>query len=530
MATIYLINPRCPDTFWGLRAALDLVGYTYALPNLALPTLKALTPAPHTVICCDENVMPIDLDVECEIVGITGYTIQAARMFELAEHYRRRGKLVVLGGPYVSLVPEAGRPHADVLFVGEAEYTWPEFLGDYQRGAHRDCYEQVEKIDIGDSPMPDYDGLPLKKYASLAVQTTRGCPFNCEFCDIIVLYGRKVRMKPVARVIEEVAALAARGVDSIFFTDDNFIGNRRYAKSVLRALIDLRQSHEGTLQFYTQVSLNLALDDEMLTLMRQAGFTRVFIGIESPRAQSLQEANKGQNAAGGMLESVRKIQRAGLFIWAGMIVGFDADDATIFEEQYQFLQASGIPVVMLGMLNAPHNTALWHRLKREGRLESDETLANNLASTNIIPKQMSRTALYRGYAELLRRLYSPEAYLERLEAAIKNNVSHQDAALPSGKMRLNDWRMLGSIVWFFISHRERAVRRIFWRLLRYVRTSNIALTWNVFSHLAAYAHFERYIFKQLAPDLEKQAWRMLAGDRQRDGKAVPRVLPAAAAQ
>ncbi|MCA9521290.1 MAG: B12-binding domain-containing radical SAM protein [Myxococcales bacterium] len=506
MATIYLINPRCPDTFWGLRSALEMVGYRYALPNLALPTLQALTPAQHGVILCDENLSDVDFDTECDLVGVTGYTIQASRMFEIADEFRRRGKLVALGGPYASLVPHECRGHADILFVGEAELTWPKFLGDFERGDWQPTYEQVEKIDMRESPIPNWDGLPLAQYAGVTVQTTRGCPFNCEFCDIIVLYGRKVRAKPVERVVAEVEALVERGADALFFTDDNFIGNRRYAKELLAALIEYRRGRSQTLQFYTQVSLNLALDDELLRLMVEAGFTRVFIGIESPRTSSLLEANKKQNTAGGMIDNLRKIQRAGLFVWAGMIVGFDADDETIFEEQFAFLQEAGIPVAMLGMLNAPHNTALWHRLKREGRLCSDETLANNLASTNIIPKLMSRAELHQGYAALLRRLYTPEAYLERLDVAVRSASAETSASSGSGgRLKLSDLRMLSTIVWYYLSHRNAATRRIFWRMLRHAVGSNLTLVWNVWSHLAAYAHFEHYIFRQLVPELEAQA-------------------------
>lgn len=504
MARIHLINPRCPDTFWGLRHAQELAGFTYSLPNLALPTLAALTPGPHEVTCCDENVTPVDLDVECDVVGITGYTLQAERMFELARAFRERGKLVLLGGPFVSLVPKACRPHADVLFIGEAERTWPRFLEDLGRGQHADTYEETEKVSLEDGPMPRWDTLPVERYGSLAIQTTRGCPFDCEFCDIIVLFGRKVRPKPVERVVEEVRDLVQRGADSIFFTDDNFIGNPRYAKELLRAIIDFRRGLKRQLNFYTQVSLNLASNDELLDLMAQAGFSRVFIGIETPRKDSLLEANKRHNAARDIIESIRKVQKAGLIVWAGMIVGFDSDDTAIFREQLEFLQLSGIPLVMSGMLVAPHKTPLWRRLEEDGRLHSEEGFANNFASTNIVPKQMTRKELFEGYRWLIQRLYTPEAYEERLVRAVENlhgSVAF-GARYSARDVKPAELLKLAKISAFFVFHRNRRVRAFFWRMVWMIARSPAERIGDVASHLACYAHFERYVNEQLLPQLD----------------------------
>jgi len=504
VAKIYLINPRCPDTFWGLRYAQELAGFSYSLPNLALPTLAALTPAPHDVVCCDENVTPIDFDTDADVVGITGYTLQAERMFALAAAFRERGKLVVLGGPFASLVPEACREHADVLFVGEAERTWPRFIEDLAAGAFADTYEEKEKVSLADSPIPKWDTMPVDRYGSLAIQTTRGCPFDCEFCDIIVLFGRKVRPKPIDSVIEEIRTLVVEyGSDSIFFTDDNFIGNRRYAKDLCRAIISFRKGIERQLNFYTQVSLNLALDQELLDLMVEAGFNRVFIGIESPSKESLLEANKRHNVARDIIESIRTIQKSGLVVWAGMIVGFDSDDTGIFREHYEFLQAAGIPLVMSGMLVAPHKTPLWKRLEEDGRLFSEEGFANNFASTNVVPKQMSRKELFEGYRWLIQELYTPQAYEERLMTAMESIDGRVASGARFGAVDVKPgelWK-LAKICFFFMFHGEKRVRNLFWRMARVVARSPAERVGDVAFHLACYAHFERYVSKDLLPQL-----------------------------
>jgi radical SAM superfamily enzyme YgiQ (UPF0313 family) len=418
-------------------------------------------------------------------------------------------------------VPEACRPHADVLFIGEAERTWPQFLNDLSAGTPADTYEETEKVSLADSPPPRWDALPVERYGSLAIQTTRGCPFDCEFCDIIVLFGRKVRMKPVDRVLEEVSDLVDRGANSIFFTDDNFIGNRRYAKDLLRSLIAFRENLAAQLNFYTQVSLNLALDQELLDLMVKAGFNRVFIGIESPRTDSLLEANKRHNVARGIVESIRKIQTAGLVVWAGMIVGFDSDDAAIFREQYEFLQAAGIPLVMSGMLVAPQKTPLWKRLEEDGRLWSEEGFSNNFASTNIVPKQMSRKELFEGYRWLIRELYTPAAYEQRLLTAIESIDARVSSGARFGARDVKPtelWK-LAKIISFFLFHRDARVRRLFFRMARLVARAPAERIGDVAFHLACYAHFERYVSEDLLPQLDARIAEENA--RLRKGDAGP---------
>jgi radical SAM superfamily enzyme YgiQ (UPF0313 family) len=361
----------------------------------------------------DENVEAIDLDVDADIIGLTGYVIHKRRIFELAAEFRRRGKFVVAGGPLASLCPEELRDKVDVVFVDEAEYTWPQFLEDYQAGRWQSEYRQDEKPSMHDSPLPRFDLLKIDQYRSMTIQFTRGCPFTCEFCDIIVMYGRRPRAKTVDQVMAEVREIHRLGAHNIFVVDDNFIGNKKDAKQLLNALIEWQAANHYPIEFMTEVSLNVSQDDELLALMRQANFSTIFIGIESPRTASLEETKKNQNLRGNLLDSVHKIQRAGLEVMAGMIVGFDHDDPAIFEEQFRFIQDARIPVSMTGLLNALPKTPLYKRLKEAGRLVA-ESVGDQFVFTNIVPKAMSARELNEGYKRLLQRLYSHRNYRKRV--------------------------------------------------------------------------------------------------------------------
>jgi len=305
------------------------------------------------------------------------------------------------------------------VFVDEAEYTWPQFLKDYAAGQWQPEYRQVEKPNMHDSALPRFDLLKIDRYRTMTIQFARGCPFNCEFCDIIVMYGRRPRTKTVTQVMGEVEAIHRLGLRNIFVVDDNFIGNKKEAKELLRALAGWQQAKGYPIEFMTEVTLNLAQDDELLRLMREANFTTIFVGIESPRTASLQETNKTQNLRANILDSVHRIQRAGMEVMAGMIVGFDSDDASIFDEQFRFIQEARIPVSMTGMLNAVPKTALYQRLKQAGRLIA-ESVGDQFVFTNIVPERMSRLELYEGYKHLLERLYSYRNYRRRTMQLILN--------------------------------------------------------------------------------------------------------------
>jgi radical SAM superfamily enzyme YgiQ (UPF0313 family) len=416
---IYLIAPKNPESFWTFDRILPSLGKRCVFPPLALPTVAALTPPPHEVVLCDENVEPVDFDTDADVVGITGFVVHRQRMFELIEAFMRRGKLVAVGGPYATLCPEELQGKVDVLFVGEAEYTWPRFVRDYEAGLWKPEYRQDDKPSMLDSPRPRFDLLKADRYRSLAIQFGRGCPYSCEFCDIIVMYGRRPRTKSVAQVLAEVEAVHALGVANIFVVDDNFIGNKREAKALLSALVDWQDAQGHPMEFMTEVSLNVAQDEELLALLRRAGFSVVFVGIESPRTASLLETKKTQNTREDVVTAVHRIQATGIEVMAGMIVGFDNDDPSIFEEQFRFIQQARIPISMTGMLNAVPKTPLHARLKEAGRLIA-ESVGDQFVFTNIVPSGMSRVELYEGYQALLRRLYDYRHYRRRAMDLILN--------------------------------------------------------------------------------------------------------------
>jgi len=434
---ICLIAPKNPESFWTFDRILPTLGKQCLYPNLSLPTVAGMTPPGHDLVLVDENVEAIDFDVDADIVGLTGYVVHRERMVAIAAEFRRRGKLVVVGGPYASLCPEELYDHVDVVFVDEAEYTWPQFLADYATGSWQREYRQVDKPSLKDSPLPRFDLLKHERYRSMTIQFGRGCPFNCEFCDIIVMYGRQPRTKSVAQVLAEIEAIHALGVANIFVVDDNFIGDKRRAKQVLEAIVDWQRAHRFPIEMMTEVTLNVAQDGELLRLLREANFSTVFIGIESPRVASLLETHKTQNLREGLLESVHRVQAAGIEVMAGMIVGFDHDDPSIFAEQLRFIEDARIPISMTGMLNAVPKTPLHARLKQAGRLIA-ETVGDQFVFTNIVPASMSRAELYSGYKRLLENLYGYRAFRRRAMALVLGrgqrvrrdvSVAHGDAAL-----------------------------------------------------------------------------------------------------
>jgi radical SAM superfamily enzyme YgiQ (UPF0313 family) len=417
MARICLINPRFQTSFWGLNHAMPLLGKKSNMPVLALPVLAGLTPPEYEVVLIDENIEPIDFDAleSFDIVGLTGMTVQRDRMREILLELRARGVFTVVGGPWVSVVEDAFPGLVDVLFVGEAEESWPRFLRDRARGEHQARYEQAEKTDMTKVPLPRYDLVKFREYAIGCVQTSRGCPFQCEFCDIIVIFGRKPRIKTPEMVVAEIDAQHRLGVRLIFLVDDNFIGNKKVAKAVLRAIIDWQRRHGYPIAFYTEASLDLAEDDELMRLMTEAGLIAVFIGIESPDEGALRETKKFQNVRGSMADRVRKVQDAGLEVYAGMIVGFDTDDTTVFERQYRFLKDNRILFAMAGMLSAIPKTPLYDRLEAEGRLDNAAADDPRIA-TNLVPLLMSVEQMRDGWVDLMGRLYDAENYFERFDA------------------------------------------------------------------------------------------------------------------
>jgi len=426
---ILLITPRNPKSFWTFHDSLPLLDKRCLLPNLSMPTVAGMTPREHEILLCDENVEEIDFDLDADIVGITGYIVHRERVREIAREFRARGRYVVIGGPYASLCPDDLRADCDTLFVGEAEETWPKFLEDFAAGRHQKEYEAAEKPDMTLSPKPRFDLMKVDRYQTMTIQFGRGCPFRCEFCDIIVVYGRRPRIKEVDQLLSEIEDCYSLGVRQIFIADDNFIGNKPHAKALLRRLASWGRERGYPISFGTELSVNVAQDDELLELLRQANMTTVFLGIESPRAASLQETKKLQNVRGDLISSVHKIQSYGIQVQAGMIVGFDADDVTIFDDQLAFLTEARIPLVMMGMLQALPRTPLYRRVQAEGRLLPETTSAtHSLGLSNIEPINMSRLDLLRGYRRLIRDLYSLENFGNRARAFIRSRGEQVERA------------------------------------------------------------------------------------------------------
>jgi len=398
-------------------------------PPLGLATVAGLTPGDrYNVDLWDELVHGrIDaatvFERHYDLIGVTGYKAHLPRCREVAAVFRARGIPVVIGGPGVSASPDEYRDHFDTLFVGEVEKTWPRFLADWEAGAINREYRQIDKLDLADSPPPRWDSIAadLTKYAMGGVQTTRGCPFDCEFCDVIYLYGRRARHKPIATILDEIGALQRLGVRSIFFCDDEFIGDRQYAKELLRAMIPLNNSFPRPLSFSTQLTMNLSKDDELLELMADANFNLVFIGIETPNKESLKETHKHQNVRDDLAADVIKILSYGISIRAGIIVGFDHDGPDIFDIQYEFIQRACLPSLAINMLKAPLGTRLWSRLRQEGRVVSVAQFhgkGHPRTYTNILPKMMTRLELLVGYRNLLERLYRWEAFSARMTGLV----------------------------------------------------------------------------------------------------------------
>ncbi len=325
------------------------------------------------------------------------------------------GYFVVAGGSYASLCPEYYETLADTVISGEAEYIWKEFCSDFEAGKQRSLYQETNEVSLEDSPTPRFDLLNIDKYQAVSLQFSRGCPFRCEFCDIIIMFGRKPRVKSFKQVARELDELRELNVTNVFFVDDNLIGNKPQAKKLMSNLRDYQTEHNYTFLFGTEASLNLAQDDELLQLFAEANFGWVFIGIESPDEESLKETLKFQNTRSDILSSVQHVYSYGIEVLAGFIIGFDNDTVKTFDLQYNFIQNSGIQTAMVGLLTAVPKTPLYERLEKDGRLIKDASCTDNTKlGTNLIPKQMSYDEMIEGYRDLYYRLLDDKAIADRI--------------------------------------------------------------------------------------------------------------------
>jgi radical SAM superfamily enzyme YgiQ (UPF0313 family) len=508
VADIVIINPRFEVSYWGLEHALPLLGKRANLPVACLPLLAALTPEEHSVTLVDENVEELDFDrlAQADIVGVTGMSVQRHRMREILGELKQRGAFTVVGGPWVTVQEDYFEGLADAIFIGEAEQTWPQFLQEWAQGLHQPRYEQAEKSDMTATPTPRFDLLKMQHYMFGSLQFSRGCPFQCEFCDIIVTFGRRPRVKTSRQVIDELEALVAQKMPIVFIVDDNLIGNKKVIKEVLRDIIQWQHDNLYPLTFFTEASLDLAEDEELMDLMGQANIQSVFIGIESPNEESLRETKKHQNVrekAGSIVDRIHRIQQAGIEVWCGMILGFDNDDPGIFELQTRFLQEARIAHAMVGMLHAIPKTPLHARLEQEGRLDASDTPE---FGTNVVPLNMSRAELREGYLRVMQELYEPEAYFGRLEdlyldggfvprayvmRAMKNHRRRElgIAAVNSLRAAYVFWQLMRRVP---DASLRREYRRRMVRFVRRHRNPGLIFTWL----LKCAMHFHHYTMVQ----------------------------------
>ena len=419
---ILLVYPQTPDTFWSFKHVMRFVSKRAAFPPLGLLTVAAMLPADWHLKLVDMNVERLrDEDVrQADYVMISAMIVHKESVKEIVGRCRKQGKPVIAGGPLFTTGHEAF-PEIPHFVLGEAEELLPQLVADLERGTVQARYETADRPAITQVPVPRWDLIDPRHYATMAVQFSRGCPFDCEFCDIIVMNGRVPRTKSPAQLIAELEQLRLRGwKDMVFVVDDNFIGKKRETRVLLHEIIAWRARTGAEMGFFTEASANLADDDDMLRLMVQAGFKKVFVGIETPSVESLKECRKLQNSRRDLMATVQTLQRAGLEVMGGFIVGFDNDKHDIFKQQFEFIQKSGVVTAMVGLLNALPQTRLYQRLKKEGRLEADSTGNNTEAVLNFRPK-LNREFLINGYRDLMRKLYEPRNYYQRIRTFLKSH-------------------------------------------------------------------------------------------------------------
>jgi radical SAM superfamily enzyme YgiQ (UPF0313 family) len=417
---VLLIYPEFPDTFWSFKHALKFIRKKATLPPLGLLTLGAMLPAEWSKRLVDLNVTKLTEQglTWADCVFISAMVVQRESARQTIARCKEAGLKVIAGGPLFTSEYEEFED-VDHFVLNEAELTLPSFLADLEMGCARRVYETSEFCDIRQTAAPMWELADLKRYASMSIQFSRGCPFDCEFCNVTALFGHRPRIKSAEQIVAELDGLYNLGWrGQVFFVDDNFIGNKRYLKTqLLPALIEWQKDKRGT-PFYTEASVNLADDNPLMEMMVEAGFDAVFIGIETPDEQSLAECNKMHNRNRDLIEDVKRIQRTGLQVQGGFIVGFDSDTHSIFRRQIDFIQKSGIVTAMVGLLQAPAGTRLYERLKQEGRLLGDMSGDNVDGTTNIIPN-MDLSLLNEGYKNIMSHIYSHKHYYKRIKTFLR---------------------------------------------------------------------------------------------------------------
>ncbi len=502
---ILLIAPRIEPAAMNFRFAMDLVGRSFSHIPLNLATLAALTPEGVEVSIQDENVEPVDFAADADVVAFTGIYIQRRRLFELAEAFRKRGKIVAIGGSIATDLEADCRERADAVFIGEAEYTWPRFVADVRAGSVRPVYRQTELVDMNDSPIPRLDLVKGGRYASGCIQATRGCPYRCEYCDVPAKDGGRPRSKPVERVLEEIRQHSRLGYDSIFFVDDHFAGNREYVRALLRGIIALQPTLPVPIYFYTQVTLNVAKDPELLALFHAAGFRRFFIGIETPAKDSLRAMNKAHNIEMDMREAIATIQAHNITIWAGIILGLDADDKDTFDRQLKFIQETSITPTLIGLLQAMPGAPLYERAKAEGRFKVLPDVVGSGAYgavatrglTNLVPKNMTEAELLAGFSRVVRGVFDPQAYGDRLLKGTALGRLPQPSTVQA--LHWNNILVVARTVRYFLFQADAGSRRFFLRVMGAIVARGFRGFEELFFHIVIYKHL-RHFYLDAAPE------------------------------
>ncbi|MFP4212804.1 MAG: B12-binding domain-containing radical SAM protein [Desulfohalobiaceae bacterium] len=482
---ILFVYPSYPDTFWSFKYALKFISKKAAFPPLGLLTVASMLPGQWEKKLVDMNADTLmDKDILwADMVFISAMLVQKESAQEVISRCKSLGRKVVAGGPAFGAQPESF-PDVDHFVLDEAEVTLPLFLQDLEAGQPQAIYTSKQRPDITRTLLPMWSLIDMRKYATMPVQYSRGCPFDCEFCDIVILNGRKPRTKDPQQMVQEMQALYDQGwKGSVFIVDDNFIGNKKNVKGMLPELISWQKRHNYPFTLLTEASVNLAEDQELMDLMSAANFNKVFLGLETPCMESLKECGKTQNTGMDLVEAVRKIHQHGMQVMAGFIVGFDNDTESIFETQIKFIQQIGVVTAMVGLLGAIPHTRLWHRLKSEGRLLHETSGDNTDGSLNFIPN-MGQDALLAGYQQVISTIYSPKEYYKRIHTFIQN---YQPKA--KGKLSRDEVRaLIKSMLCIGIFSRN-CLR--YWKLLfKTARTKVSALPEAIELTIYGY-HFER---------------------------------------
>jgi radical SAM superfamily enzyme YgiQ (UPF0313 family) len=504
------VYPIFPKTFWSYEKILALVDRKVLLPPLGLVTVAAILPQEWEFKLVDRNIRPVTEEewAWADIVIFSAMIVQKQDLLEQIQEAKRRGKLVAVGGPYPTSTPSAVQNvGADFLILDEGEITLPMFVEAVQRGETSGTFRTAEKPDVTTTPVPRFDLLELDAYDMMSVQFSRGCPFQCEFCDIIVLYGRKPRTKTPAQLLAELDYLYELGWRrGVFMVDDNFIGNKRNVKLLLKELKVWMAEHQYPFKFDTEASVDLAQDQELLDLMVESGFSAVFLGIETPDEDSLQLTKKFQNTRNSLTDAVQTIIKAGLRPMAGFIIGFDGEKAGAGDRIVRFAEQAGIPSTTFAMLQALPNTALWHRLKKEGRLrENQESNINQTTLMNFVPTRPLED-IAREYIEAFCALYDPVKYLDRTYRCFLM-LGAPRYKTPFKMPELVVIKALLIVIWRQGVKRE--TRWKFWHHLFSILKHNPGV---VEHYISACAHNEHFLeYRQIVRDeIEKQLAEYLA--------------------